>query len=44
MGTMTKKYINVLTGQEIIVYPWTSEEIKVKVKNDPDFMEMFEEY
>lgn len=41
---MTKKYLNVITQQQIIVYPWTSENIKTEIKNNPQkYMELFEE-
>lgn len=39
---LTKKYLNVITGQEIIVYPWSSKDIKVKVEGK-EFIQLFEE-
>jgi len=41
---MTRKYLNVITGQQIIVYPWTSEHIKVNIADNPEkYLELFEE-
>lgn len=40
---ITKKYMNVITGEEIVVYPWTSKDIKIKVEGK-DYIQMFEEY
>lgn len=39
---LTKKYLNVITNQEIIVYPWTAEHIRIKIENDPNCLELFE--
>jgi len=40
---MTRKYINVLTGQDIVVYPWSSKKTKDKVSDNSVYMELFEE-
>lgn len=40
---LAKKYKNVITGEEIIVYPWTSKDIKVKVEGK-EYTQLFEEY
>jgi len=39
---ITKKYINKVTGQEIIVYPWSSKETKLKVEHG-EWYQLFEE-
>jgi len=37
------KYLDVITGKEVIVYPW-SNQIKKLIKNNPErFLELFEE-
>jgi len=37
---ITKKYINLITGQEITVYPWSSKKDKLRVKQE-NWYEMF---
>lgn len=39
---LTKKYKNMITGDEVIVYPWSSKEIKIKVEGK-DYLQLFEE-
>jgi len=38
------KYLDVITGEEITIYPWSSHIKKAVIKNNPDrYHELFEE-